>query len=122
MAVTFSNKDLKDKLNPLACFSTYFVREFMVQGRYYPTVEHYFQAQKFTTPEYQEEIRKAKSGVRAKALGTVERDDIVPNWEENQKEIMKRGLKAKFSQQPDLKAILMSTKDNEITFKSTTGT
>ena len=120
--VRFSNKDLQDKSHPWACFSNYFIREFIVQGIYYPTVEHYFSSQKFTTPEYKEEIRKARSGLKAKQLASVVRDDVVENWEEKQLDVMKRGVQAKFMQHIDLKNQLLATQHAEIFFVSSTGT
>lgn len=117
--VHFSNKDLKDK-SRWACFSNYFVREMIVQGYSYPTVEHYFQSQKFKSPEYREQIRKARSGLQAKKLGSESRDDVVEHWYENQEDVMRRGLAAKFAQHADLKEILLSTQNAEIIYQSTT--
>jgi ribA/ribD-fused uncharacterized protein len=42
---------------------------FAVDGAHWPTVEHYFQAQKFEDAAYRERIRNAASPQRAKALG-----------------------------------------------------
>lgn len=117
--VKFSNKDLKEKTR-WACFSNYFVREMIVQGYPYPTVEHYFQSQKFKSPEYREEIRKARSGLQAKKLGSVERSDIVEGWYESQEDAMRRGLGAKFAQHSDLKEILLSTQNAVIIYQSST--
>lgn len=118
--VSFSNKDLKNK-SYWACLSNYFVRDTFIQGYSYPTVEHYFQAQKFSSKEYKDEIRAARSGLQAKKLGSVERDDIVENWDEIKDDIMRRGVAAKFHQHQDLQAVLMATKQAEIIFKSSTG-
>mmetsp|Transcript_3475 Transcript_3475/g.4302 ORF Transcript_3475/g.4302 Transcript_3475/m.4302 type:complete len:165 (-) Transcript_3475:74-568(-) len=115
--VRFSSKDLKNKTR-WACLSNYFVRETFVQGYPYATAEHYFQAQKFSSPEYREEIRKARSGLQAKKLGAAERDDIVENWYEKQEEVMKRGLAAKFAQHADLKEVLLSTQNANIIYDS----
>mmetsp|Transcript_24281 Transcript_24281/g.41469 ORF Transcript_24281/g.41469 Transcript_24281/m.41469 type:complete len:167 (-) Transcript_24281:46-546(-) len=117
--VSFSNKDLKNK-SYWACLSNYFVRDTFIQGYSYPTVEHYFQAQKFSSKEYKDEIRAARSGLQAKKLGSVERDDIVENWDEIKDDIMRRGVAAKFHQHQDLQAVLMATKQAEIIFKSST--
>ena len=40
-----------------------------IQGIYWPTVEHYFQAQKFSEPEAWDRIRKAPTPKEARSLG-----------------------------------------------------
>ena len=58
---------------------------FQLDGAYWPTVEHYFQAQKFPSqPAYQERIRRARSPKDAKALGRSRMIPVWPDWEEGQ--------------------------------------
>ena len=91
-------------------FSNFFPSAFDLDGKRWPTTEHYFQAQKFTsTPEYQEEIRLAKTPEKAKTLGGSREKPIRADWDQVREDVMKKALKAKFTQNADLKAMLLST-------------
>lgn len=91
-------------------FSNFFPSAFDLDGKRWPTTEHYFQAQKFTaTPEYQEEIRLAKTPEKAKSLGASREKPIRADWDQVREDVMKKALKAKFTQNADLKAMLLST-------------
>ena len=91
-------------------FSNFFPSAFDLDGKRWPTTEHYFQAQKFTaTPEYQEEIRLAKTPEKAKNLGGSREKPIRADWDQVREDVMKKALKAKFTQNADLKAMLLST-------------
>ena len=91
-------------------FSNFFPSAFDLDGKRWPTTEHYFQAQKFTaTPEYQEEIRLAKTPEKAKSLGASREKPIRDDWDQVREDVMKKALKAKFTQNADLKAMLLST-------------
>lgn len=91
-------------------FSNFFPSAFDLDGKRWPTVEHYFQAQKFTAnPEYQEEIRVAKTPEKAKSLGATREKPIRADWDTVREDVMKKALQAKFTQNPDLKAKLLGT-------------
>lgn len=51
------------------CFSNFSPYGVEIDGRYWPTVEHYFQAQKFTHLAHQERIARARTPKEAKRLG-----------------------------------------------------
>jgi ribA/ribD-fused uncharacterized protein len=73
-------------------------------------VEHYFQAQKFpANPEYQEEIRAAKTPEKAKSFGATREKPIRADWDSVREEVMSKALKAKFTQHADLQAKLLAT-------------
>ncbi len=79
-----------------------------MDGKVYPTTEHYFQAMKTLIPEQQEMLRTLKKPLDAKLAGyhvTLRRgwDDV---WRD---EVMLTALRAKFTQHPDLKEKLLST-------------
>lgn len=88
---------------------------FQMDGKTWPSVEHYFQAQKFPSdPAYQEEIRKAKSGAKAKSLGQSQEHPIRPDWNTYRLEAMEKGVQAKFSQNEAMKKLLLSTGTREL--------
>ena len=100
-----------------------------VDGEEWPTVEHYYQAQKSADPCYREAIRQAATPGTAKRLaaqphaprrishhswfranGTLPRED----WFEVKLDIMRRADYAKFIQNPELAAALLATEDAEL--------
>jgi len=89
---------------PLSNFYT--GHKIVIDGREYPTSEHYFQAAKAGTVEEREKIREAPNPNMAKFLG--KQVVLSPNWETTKYELMKRALRAKFSL-PDLKNTLLGT-------------
>jgi ribA/ribD-fused uncharacterized protein len=90
--------------------SNFHKAKFMLDGKEWPTVEHYFQAQKFSSsPEYQEKIRAASEPTRAKTLGSSKEFPIRNDWDTYREEVMRKAIKAKFEQNPNLKQLLAST-------------
>ena len=77
-------------------------------GDSYPTVEHYFQAQKATNMFDFEEIRMAKTPGLAKKLGR--QIKIAPDWESVKEQVMLDGLRYKFAI-PELRDKLLATGD-----------
>ena len=93
---------------------------FLLDGKEWPTVEHYVQAQKFTSsPEHQEAIRAAKDASKAKVLGSSKDFPVRNDWDTYQETVMKKALDAKFGQNVALKDILLSTKNRPIVDIST---
>ena len=91
-------------------FSNFHKAKMLLDGKEWPTVEHYFQAQKFSSnPEYQETIRAAATPVKAKTLGSSKEYPIRNDWDTYREDIMKKALKAKFEQNTNLKQLLTST-------------
>lgn len=76
-------------LGDYACFSNFSPHGFEVDGVYWPTVEHYFQAQKYAGTEYEEQIRQAKSPKHAKTLGQRRDWPLRPDWEDVKLDIMR---------------------------------
>jgi ribA/ribD-fused uncharacterized protein len=90
--------------------SNFHKAKFLLDGKEWPTVEHYFHAQKFpTSPEYQEKIRGASEPTRAKTFGASKEFPLRNDWETYREEVMRKALKAKFEQNPNLKQLLVST-------------
>ena len=95
--------------------SNMYASPFQMDGKTWPSVEHYFQAQKFPSdPAYQEEIRKAKSGLKAKSLGQSQEHPIRPDWNTYRLEAMEKAVQAKFTQNEAMKKLLLSTGTREL--------
>ena len=80
---------------------------FVLDGKQYATVEHYFQSCKYTDPERQELVRNAPTPKEAKRLGR--KWPHRPDWFDISESVMLKALRAKFDQNPDLRERLMAT-------------
>lgn len=101
----------------------------LMDGEVWPTVEHYYQAQKSSNSGYRQAIREATSPGKAKRLAAppdaprrvsgqswFRRNDIPPrpDWHEVKLNIMRRADLAKFTQHTDLAELLLATGDAEL--------
>ena len=102
-----------DASGPYFAFSNFSPHGFRADGVYWPTVEHYFQAQKFPGSPHQETIRRAASPVEAKKLGRSRQHPLRPDWDAAREEAMQRALRMKFST-PELRALLLGTGNREL--------
>lgn len=82
---------------------------FELDGLYWPTVEHYFQAMKFPGDTIQEKIRRLSSPKEAKKLGRTRMVPIRPDWEHVKEEVMHYAVKAKFIAHEDIRRMLLDT-------------
>jgi N-glycosidase YbiA len=86
---------------------------FECDGVYWPTVEHFFQAQKFLDPEHRERIRRASSPRDARALGQNRAIPLRADWEAIREDVMYQALRLKF-RRLELKALLLGTMDRSL--------
>ena len=111
--------EFNSKANKYAEFSNFHESPFEIDGKTYPTVEHWFQSQKFPTDnELQEQIRTAPSPAKAKKLGRTKSVHFQSNWNSARDEVMKRGVTAKFEQNAELMELLRSTDGYELKEKA----
>ena len=75
-----------------------------LEGKSWPTAEHYFQAQKFAGTEHAEAIRCARSPMIAARMGRSRQRPLRPDWEAVKDAVMREGVWAKFTQHPALPA------------------
>jgi len=95
--------------------SNFSLHGFEIEGRYWPTVEHYFQAEKFpSAPDYQERIRLARGPKEAKTLGRSRKVPLRSDWEEVKEDVMRTALRAKFRAHADLRTLLLGTGDRPL--------
>jgi len=96
------------------CFSNFSRHPVLLDGLEWPTVEHYFQAQKFEGLNYAEEIRAARSPGVAKRMAKTRRMLRRPDWAEVKENVMFEAVLAKFRQHPDIRQVLLDTGDEEL--------
>ena len=80
----------------------------------WPTVEHYYQAQKFTDAALRKAIRKAEKPPIAKSLADKNKTAIRPDWDQVKDEVMYRAVRRKFELHPELRDMLLATGDEEL--------
>ncbi len=105
------------KLNDYYELSNFSPFGFEEEGVYWPTVEHYFQAQKFPDPEYRERIRKAGSPKQAKDLGRSRKHPIRSDWDDVREEVMRNAVRRKFTK-PELRSLLLGAGRRQLIEKS----
>lgn len=99
-------------------FSPYYPVKLTIDGKIWPTAEHYFQAMKFPdNPEYQELIRAAKTPAQAKKLGKTDAVPIRDDWHMYREQVMADVLQHKFAV-PKLREVLLGTGDDVILYTS----
>lgn len=101
------------------CFSNFSKHGFKLEGKYWITSEHYFQAKKFIGTEYEEQVRMASTPMEAANIGRNRSKPLRKDWEEVKDDIMRRAVLEKFKTNNDVKKILLSTGDEEIIEKTT---
>ena len=99
---------------PYGEFSNFAKFGVKIGGEWWPTTEHYFQAQKFDAPDYRRKIRDADTPKRAADLGRSRSIPLRPDWESVKDDVMRACVLKKFETHPDLRALLLSTGDEEL--------
>lgn len=89
-------------------FSNFAAWPIKVDGKTWPTSEHYFQAQKFLDEKYREIfvgfLPLWSPHAWARLLKPLRK-----NWESVKEQVMRKALRAKFEQHAELRALLLAT-------------
>lgn len=100
--------------DPFSEFSNFAPYGVAMDEAWWPTVEHYFQAQKFHDEGYKEQIRRAKRPKDAKSLGMTRSYPLRSDWEQVKDGIMHNAVLNKFQTHAKLAELLLSTGDRTI--------
>lgn len=95
-------------------FSNFALYPIFLDGQWWPTSEHYYQAHKYEDPRLVEWVRTAPTPKEAAARG---RDTLVEkraDWEQKKDEVMEKAVTAKFQRYPELRELLLSTGSAQI--------
>lgn len=109
--ILFYNRD-----EPYYEFTNFYRARVKLDGKWWPTTEHYFQAQKFVGTPYVEQIRKLEAPrmafnlSRNPQVARWRRED----WEQEKVNVMYKALLAKFSQHEKLRNLLLGTGHREL--------
>ena len=85
-----------------------------MKGRVWPTVEHYYQAQKFAGSEHEELIRQAPDAWTAKLMAHDGTRPLRPDWDAVKYGLMREAVLRKFQTHPDLREQLLATGDEAL--------
>lgn len=88
-------------------FSDFAPCSFNLEGKTWPTSEHYFQAQKFVETDSEEEIRLTESPMQAALKGRDRDRKLRSDWETVKVEVMRTAVHAKLSQNKELRELLL---------------
>jgi len=108
---------------PYGCFSNFSPHGVTLQGHHWPTVEHFYQAQKFAgTPEgaVMAVIRQAATPKLAAALGRDPARSLRPDWDVVKRSVMYEGVWEKFVTHGSIREVLLATGDEVLVEDSPT--
>lgn len=94
-------------------FTNFYRRPVHIDGKIWPTTEHYFQAQKYTDASVREHIRKMHSPREAFEFSR-EHAYNRSDWNEVREDIMRIALAHKFEEHQDLRDTLLATGDKRL--------
>jgi ribA/ribD-fused uncharacterized protein len=94
---------------PYGCFSNFSAHGFVLDDLYWPTSEHYFQAQKFVGTPHLEAVQRAYSPKAAANMGRDRTRPLRPDWQQVKDEIMRKAVLCKFQTHRDIREILLGT-------------
>src|SRR5262245_7568349 len=88
-------------------FSNFSPHPIQIDGKTWPTSEHYFQAQKFAGTDQVEAIRLTHSPMVAARMGRSRAHPLRRDWETVKDDVMRKALHAKFTQHSALGSLLL---------------
>lgn len=95
-------------------FDNFYSCSFEWMGMTWRSAEHLYQALKFKDKEYQREINKQRNPHIAWSMGQSREYKLIDDFEKKKAGLMYRANYEKFSQNPDLMNLLLSTGQQEI--------
>ncbi len=99
---------------PYGSFSNFAPYGIELDGLWWPTTEHYFQAQKFTDTPYVEKVRCASTPKQAAEIGRDRQLPLRLDWERVKDDVMRRAVLRKFETHAALREILLATGEEDI--------
>jgi hypothetical protein len=112
-AIIFNSNDAD-----FSWLSNFYISGFVCENKEWNSVEHFFQASKFSDEFYAERIRTAPTAEVAKKLGKTRDYPIHKNWDELRLFVMRVAISCKFSQSTELRFKLCATVGYELIERS----
>ena len=102
------------RTDDFGAFSNFAPHGVEMEGLWWPTVEHYFQAQKFTDEAQRARIHACHSPKQAAELGRSRKVPLRADWEAVKDDIMRAAVLKKFQTHTALAELLLSTGEEDI--------
>jgi hypothetical protein len=100
--------------DPEQLLGTYSKHGFELEGEYWPSVEHYYQAMKFENIDQQRKIREADHPKKARRLGRRRFTKMRRDWSKVKQIVMTRGIYTKCRSHPEVAEALLETDNNKL--------
>lgn len=103
--------DFYSTKDPYGEFSNFALFQIFIDGEWWMTSEHYYQAHKYIEPDLIAWVKSAESPMEAALRG---RDPKIPkrsDWNDVKDLVMEKAVRAKFASYPELQVLLLSTGD-----------
>lgn len=92
--------------DPYGCFGNFSRHSIELNGKTWPTTEHYFQAQKFAGTPYEEQVRACATPKEARETG-IRRDlPLRKDWELVKDNVMRDAVLKKVMTYPEIRLLL----------------
>lgn len=95
--------------DPYGIFSNFSPSVIILKAEIWPTVEHFFQANKFLDFNIRDKIKAIESPMDAAKEGRNRNNLLRDDWEQIKDSVMYKAVKAKFLQHADMKSVLLNT-------------
>jgi ribA/ribD-fused uncharacterized protein len=102
------------KRDPYGWLSNFSPHGIEMRGRVWPTVEHYYQAQKFAGTDRERQIHEAPNPGTAKAMAHERSHPVRADWEAVKYGVMREAVLKKFETHTDLREALLATGDEAL--------
>ena len=106
--------DFYKEFGELGFLASYSNHGFQINGVYYPTVEHYYQASKFDDEKLKKKILSCKTPREASEIGRDRNNKRIPNFRKMKIQKMYEANLEKFRQNPEIAEKLLNTGNEEI--------
>ena len=106
--IYISRADVNEELG------TFSKHGFLLDDCEWPSVEHYYQAMKFESPQDQEKVRSAKHPKQARKLGRSRFRKLRKDWSKVKVIYMTRAVYTKCKTHPDIAEKLLATDDKKL--------
>ncbi len=95
-------------------FASYSKHAFFLDDKEWPSVEHYFQAMKFTDEASQQEVRQCSDPAKARKLGRSRFKKIRKDWKAVKSVVMTRAIYTKCRAYPAIAEKLLATGEEKL--------
>jgi len=96
------------------CFSNFSPHGVKLKGGWWPTTEHYFQAQKCAGTPHEEAVWLAKTPKQAAEMGRDRKRPLRADWEQVKDDVMREAVRQKFRMHKDIRRLLLDTGNEEL--------